>query len=64
MALFSVLACDLAVGQIVILGYFVGQPFVHEFIAPKAELFVPCPVFELISQNLFEAESREIVAPE
>ena len=57
LALFDVLACELTVGQIVILGNLVGQPFVHKFIAPKAELFAPGPVFELVSQNLVEAES-------
>src|ERR1700733_7211799 len=63
LALFGFLARDLSVDHIIVLGYFVGQPFVHELIAPKPELFIPGPVFELVSQNLFEAEGREIIAP-
>lgn len=63
LALFSFLACELAIGKIVVLRYFVRQPLVHQYVAPKPELFAPGPVFELVPQHLFEAEGREIIAP-
>ena len=56
LALQGILERNLAVGHIVVLAYFVRQAAVDQRSATAAELFVPGPVFELVSQYLFEAE--------
>jgi len=63
LALFRILAREFAVGEVIILSDFVRQAFVHEFIASKPEFLAPGPVFQLVSQNLFESRGREVIAP-
>ena len=55
LAFFDFLARELAVGQIVVLSYFIRQPFVDECIASKPEFLAPSPVFELVFQNVFQS---------
>ena len=63
LALLGFLAGDIPIGEVVGLGDFVRQPLVHQLAASKAELLAPGAVFELVLQDLFEAEGGEIIAP-